>query len=105
MYQLEIFHFIIKLAGKWLFECELDLTRRRDSKKFLRSGRALLAKGCIDEADVRFGLALRLWPGVIQSFSRQELNRLLNELDSSRDMPNANHLRLLADMQLKKIGP
>lgn len=90
------------LIGKWLFNIEVNLTRKRDAKRFLKNGRAFLAKGRFHEADVQFSVALRLCPNIVGSLSQSEQSCLIRELDKLGDKPNATRLRLLINDRQKR---
>ncbi len=77
----------------------LERERRRLAKRELEKGLSLLRRGCIDEADVRFGTALRLWAEIVESFSEHERRRLMAELASHGGGWNATELWLQLEEQ------
>jgi hypothetical protein len=81
--------------GKWLFEFDVEKTRRRDAKRFLKYGGELLAIGYVDEAEVQLGMACRIFPEIISSLSKSERRRLTEELNTHTGGPNAAKLRAL----------
>ena len=72
----------------------LDIEQKRLAKRELEQGLSLLRRGRIDEADLRFGTALKLWPEIVASLSEQERRRLMAELASHGGGWNATELWL-----------
>ena len=72
MIEFDLIKTLLHYIAKWLFDIDVELTRKRDAKRFLKTGRALLASGRNYEADVQFSLALRLCPDIINSLSQSE---------------------------------
>ena len=88
MLELELIRSLLSNLGKWLFDIDVDLTRKRDAMRFLRNARELQAKGRVDEADIRFRLALRICPNIIESFSLPERKHFRPEFDANGDARN-----------------
>ncbi len=62
----------------------LKRDRRRQAKRLLEQGMVLLRQGCVDEADVRFGAALKVNPRLVESLSREQQKSLASELEGHR---------------------
>lgn len=62
----------------------LKKDRRRQAKRLLEQGMALLRQGSIDEADVRFGAALKVNSHLVESLSREQQKNLTSELEEHR---------------------
>lgn len=77
----------------------LDMERKRLARRELEKGLSLLRRGCIDEADARFGTALRLWAEIVESLSEHEQRRLMAELASYGGGWNATELWLQLEEQ------
>jgi len=80
----ELIELLLHYLGKWIFDIDVALTRKRDAKRFLKKGRTLLASGRTYEADIQFSLALRLCPDIINSLSQSERLQIVTELDAYR---------------------
>ena len=83
---------LIRLLFHYVGKIDVALTRKRDAKRFLKRGRALLAARRTYEADIQFSLALRLCPDIINSLSQSERLQIVTELDAYRGS-NADYLR------------
>jgi hypothetical protein len=79
-----LFKLVLRAAGNRPGEFELTLEGERQARQYLKDGRSLLRNASIHEADVRFGLALRLWPDVVASLPKKEQKRFLKELELIR---------------------
>jgi hypothetical protein len=77
----------------------LDIEQKRLAKRELEQGLSLLRRGRIDEADVRFGTALRLWPEIVASLPERERRRIMTELASHGGGWNATELWLRLEEQ------
>jgi hypothetical protein len=62
----------------------LKRDRRRQAKRLLEQGMTLLRQGSIDEADVRFGAALKVNPHLVESLSGEQQRSLTSELEGHR---------------------
>ena len=93
MIEFDLIKSLLHYVGKWLFDLDVELTRKRDAKRFLKNGRALLASGCNYEADIQFSLALRLCPDIINSLSQSEQLQIIAELDKYGARSSAAFLR------------
>jgi hypothetical protein len=80
-----------------LFEHEVQKERRRQAQKFLVQARELLRRGFIERADLRFGLALRLRPDILNSLSKRQKRKLMADLVRHGGGPNATLLLLDLD--------
>jgi hypothetical protein len=78
-------------------EHQAQRERKRQAKGFLKRGEELLGEGSVDEADVRFGLALQLWPDIVSHLSRRQCRRLKAEILRHSKGLNAARLRLRLD--------
>jgi|WetSurMetagenome_2_1015567.scaffolds.fasta_scaffold36280_4 hypothetical protein len=87
MIEFELIKSLVSHVGKWLFEwlfdVEVELTRKRDAKRFLEKGRELLSKGCVHEANIQFSLAVRISPEIKASFTQSEQDHYRAQLVSS----------------------
>jgi hypothetical protein len=84
MISVDLITSLFHLLGKWIFHIDVALTRKRDAKRFLKKGRALLASGRTHEADIQISLALRLCPDVINSLSQSERIQIITEIEAYR---------------------
>lgn len=84
MISFDLITSLLPLLGKLIFHIDVELTRKRDAKRFLKKGRALLATGHTHEADIQISLALRLCPEVINSLSQSERLQIVTELEAYR---------------------
>jgi len=75
----------------------LKRDRRRQAKRMLERGLALLRKGCVDEADVHLGAALRVNPRLVDSLTRRQQESLMLELGRGRK-GGLNATRLLLQL-------
>ncbi len=82
-------------------EHQAQRERKRQAKGFLKRGEELLGEGSVDEADVRFGLALQLWPDIVSHLSIKQCRRLKDEIFRHSTGWNAAQLR----HQLEQRGP
>jgi hypothetical protein len=78
---------------------EVAAERTRQARIFLNEGCRLLSKGLVDDADVRFGLALHLWPDIVDSLSKRQQRKLMTELARLGGEVNAASLWLELDKQ------
>jgi hypothetical protein len=83
MLELELLK-LVSHVWKWLFDIEVDLTRKRDARRFLKNARELEAKGCVDKANTLFRLALRICPETYKFLSEAERKRLMPEFDDQQ---------------------
>ena len=77
----------------------LDIEQKRLAKRELEQGLSLLRRGRIDEADLRFGTALKLWPEFVISLPERHRRRLMAELASHGGGWNATELWLQLEEQ------
>lgn len=77
----------------------LDIEKERLAKRELGKGLSLLREGRIDEADLRFGTALKLWPEFVVSLPERHRRRLMAELASHGGGWNATELWLQLEEQ------
>ncbi len=78
-----LFKLLFRAAGTRLGELETTVEAERQARHLLKNGWSLLENGLVHDADVRFGLALRLWPEVVSSLPKKQQKRLLEELESA----------------------
>ncbi len=90
-----LFKLLIRATGARLGELEVTLERERQARRALQEGRSLLAKGLIHEADVRFGLALRMWPDVVSSLPKKQQKGLLEEVESPEHGETPKNIKLV----------
>jgi hypothetical protein len=90
--EFDLIRSLLHYIAKWLFDIDVELTRKRDAKRFLKKGRALLASGRNYEAAIQFSLTLRLCPDIINSLSQSEQLQINAELKRYRGESNATHL-------------
>ncbi len=90
-----LFKLLVRAAGARLGEFELTLERERQARCFLKNGWSCLEKGFVHDADVRFGLALRMWPDVVSSLPKKQQKRLLEELESPGHVETPRNIKLV----------
>ena len=73
----------------------LQRYKKRQARGLLREGLKLLRSGLVDDADLRFGAALKVNPQLVESLSRRRQRRLQSELEENSGGLNATHLLLL----------
>lgn len=76
--------------------------RRRQSLRLLKNGQALLRRGATQEADVRFGAALKLNPQVVRTLSKKQRQSLMDQLE--RHGGDSNATRLWLDLRSSPTG-
>jgi hypothetical protein len=96
---LDAFMLIWHATAESRAEYQVQREKKRQARRFLEAGRVLLGKGAIDEADLRFGIALRLWPDVVHHLSKKRCRMLADEVIGYGS--NATQLRLQLN---KRIG-
>ena len=101
MYELLI-HLPRQLASRSTTVNEMAVERKRQAQVFLKKERRLLSKGLTDEADVRLGLALCLWPDIVDSLSKRQQRMPMTELARLGGGPNATYLWLDLDKRQSK---
>ena len=75
---------------------------RRQSCRLLEDGLALLRSGSAQEADVRFGAALKLNPQLVRTLSKKQRQSLIDGLE--RQGGDANATRLWLDLRSSPTG-
>ena len=98
---VDVFLLFYHLTSEPRAEHQARRERKRQAKRFLKRGQELLSKGSVDEADIRFDLALRLCPDIVNHLSRRQCRRLEDEIAKHCRGRNATQLRF----QLDKRGP
>ena len=74
-------------------EHQAQKERKRQAKWFLKRGQELLSKESVHEADVRFGLALKLWPDIVNHLSKKQRRKLEDEIVSHTRGLNAAQIQ------------
>ncbi len=66
--------------------------KKRQAKGLLKRGLMLLREGHIDEADVRFGAATKVYPQIEDSLSKRQRRNMMSELARRGGSLNATYL-------------
>lgn len=72
----------------------LKREKKRQARGMLEHSQLLLRKGLIDQADIRFGAALKVYPQIVDCLSSRERRKLMLELVENGGGLNATQLWL-----------
>ncbi len=71
---------------------------KRQARVFLQHGLESLAVGALDDADMQFGLALKVSPNIARCLSSRKQRRLLEELALARCDKRLENIRRFSDL-------